>query len=38
VRKEDTEKGCYRSEFRNGLFERVLPLPAGATDTGVHAT
>lgn len=28
----------YRSEFRYGSFTRVLPLPAGVTETDVTAT
>jgi HSP20 family protein len=35
---EHTGKGHFRSEFRYGAFTRVLPLPAGATQTDVTAT
>jgi HSP20 family protein len=36
--KPDTERAHYRSEFRYGSFTRVLPLPAGASETDVTAT
>lgn len=34
----DTAKHHFRSEFRYGAFTRVLPLPAGASETDVTAT
>jgi HSP20 family protein len=40
-RKESTErkdKAEYRSEFRYGMFERALPVPAGVTEKDVTAT
>lgn len=37
-RKEATEKGKYRSEFRYGTFERRIALPAGVSDDDVKAT
>ena len=40
-RKESEEskgKAEYRSEFRYGMFERALPLPAGVTESDVTAT
>jgi HSP20 family protein len=40
-RKESEEskgKTEYRSEFRYGMFERTLPLPAGVTESDVTAT
>jgi len=35
---EETKKTFYRSEFRYGMFERTVPLPAGATEKDVRAT
>jgi HSP20 family protein len=35
---EETKKAYYRSEFRYGMFERTVPLPAGATEKDVKAT
>ncbi|HET6815826.1 MAG TPA: Hsp20/alpha crystallin family protein [Mycobacteriales bacterium] len=35
---EETKKAFYRSEFTYGMFERTLPLPAGATEADVKAT
>ena len=35
--KQDDEDG-YRSELRYGAFTRILPLPAGASETDVKAT
>ncbi|MGB8649710.1 MAG: Hsp20/alpha crystallin family protein [Mycobacteriales bacterium] len=35
---EQKDKAGYRSEFRYGMFERTLPLPAGVSDTDVTAT
>ena len=35
---ETTDKAMYRSEFRYGMFERTVPLPAGATEKDVTAT
>lgn len=37
-RKEEKEKGSYRSEFRYGSFSRTLPLPEGVTDQDIQAT
>jgi HSP20 family protein len=37
-KKEATEKGRYRSEFRNGTFERRVALPAGVSEHDVKAT
>ncbi|WP_138413233.1 Hsp20/alpha crystallin family protein [Sinomonas gamaensis] len=37
-RKEEKEKGGYRSEFRYGSFSRTLPLPEGVTDQDIQAT
>jgi HSP20 family protein len=40
-RRETTEhkgKDEYRSEFRYGMFERTLPLPAGVSENDVKAT
>ena len=40
-RRESTEskdRGEYRSEFRYGMLERTLPLPAGVTESEVKAT
>jgi HSP20 family protein len=37
-RKEEKEKGGYRSEFRYGSFSRTLPLPEGATEQDIRAT
>ena len=37
-KKEERDKASYRSEFRYGRFERMLPLPAGATSKDVSAT
>ncbi|WP_433876013.1 Hsp20/alpha crystallin family protein [Sinomonas atrocyanea] len=37
-RKEEKEKGGYRSEFRYGSFSRTLPLPEGATEQDIQAT
>lgn len=34
----EKDKEHFRSEFRYGAFTRVLPLPAGASDTDVTAT
>jgi HSP20 family protein len=35
---EKKERSEYRSEFRYGMFERTLRLPAGVTGTEVTAT
>ena len=35
---EGTKRSFYRSEFRYGMFERTLPLPAGASESDVKAT
>jgi len=35
---ETKEKSEYRSEFRYGMFERTLPLPAGIKEGDVTAT
>ena len=35
---EHKDKSGYRSEFSYGLFERALPLPAGASEKDVTAT
>jgi HSP20 family protein len=35
---EKKEKAFYRSEFRYGVVERAIPLPAGATVDDVKAT
>lgn len=35
---EETKKAYYRSEFRYGMFERTVALPAGATEKDVLAT
>ena len=37
-REEETKKSSYRSEFRYGMFERTVALPAGATEKDVLAT
>ena len=37
-REEETKKTYYRSEFRYGMFERTVALPAGATEKDVLAT
>lgn len=37
-RSEETTKEQYRTEFRYGMFERTLPLPAGVTGKDVKAT
>ena len=37
-REEETKKTYYRSEFQYGMFERTVPLPAGATEKDVKAT
>jgi HSP20 family protein len=37
-RSSEKDKGSFRSEFRYGRFERMLPLPAGATTDDVAAT
>jgi HSP20 family protein len=37
-RSEDTQKNSYRSEFHYGAFERLVPLPEGATEADVKAT
>jgi HSP20 family protein len=40
-RREETtadDKKSYRSEFRYGMFERMLRLPAGATEKDIKAT
>lgn len=36
--KEEREEGGYRSEFRYGKFTRMVPLPAGATESDVKAS
>jgi HSP20 family protein len=35
---EHTGKDEYRSEFRYGMFERTLPLPAGVSESDVQAS
>jgi HSP20 family protein len=35
---ETKDKSEYRSEFRYGMFERTLPLPAGVSESDVTAT
>jgi len=35
---EHKDKDSYRSEFQYGSFTRIVPLPAGATETDVTAT
>lgn len=35
---EQRDKDQYRSEFRYGMFERTIPLPAGVTGKDVTAT
>lgn len=35
---EHKDKQSYRSEFRYGSFERLIPLPEGSTDSDVTAT
>jgi HSP20 family protein len=35
---EHEDKSGFRSEFHYGMFERILPLPAGAGDDDVKAT
>lgn len=35
---EQREQDQYRSEFRYGMFERTIPLPAGVTGKDVTAT
>jgi len=35
---EETKRSRYRSEFRYGMFERTVPLPAGATEKDIQAT
>lgn len=37
-RKEQKEKGSYRSEFRYGSFSRSVPLPQGVKDEDITAT
>jgi HSP20 family protein len=37
-REEETKRDYYRSEFLDGMFERTVPLPAGATEKDVKAT
>ena len=37
-KKEETKNGSYRSEFRYGSFDRILPLPPGAGEDAVKAT
>lgn len=37
-REEEARKAYYRSEFRYGMFERTIPLPAGATEKDITAT
>lgn len=37
-RSETREKDAYRSEFRYGSFQRVLSLPAGASEDDVSAS
>jgi HSP20 family protein len=37
-RKEEKEKGGYRTEFRYGSFSRTIPLPEGATEQDIEAT
>lgn len=36
--KEETKKAHYRSEFHYGMFERTIPVPAGATEKDIQAT
>ena len=36
--KEEGKKSFYRSEFRYGMFERTVPLPAGVTEKDVTAS
>ena len=35
---EENKKAFFRSEFRYGMFERTVALPAGATEKDVLAT
>lgn len=35
---EQTTQAYYRSEFRYGMFERAVPLPAGTSDKDIKAT
>lgn len=35
---DERKKSYYRSEFRYGMFERSVPLSAGATEKDVKAT
>jgi HSP20 family protein len=37
-RKEEKEKGGYRTEFRYGSFSRTIPLPEGVTGQDIEAT
>lgn len=37
-KKEQKEKGSYRSEFRYGSFVRRVPLPEGVKESDVTAT
>jgi HSP20 family protein len=37
-RKEEKEKGGYRTEFRYGSFSRTIGLPEGATEQDIDAT
>jgi HSP20 family protein len=37
-RKEEKERGGYRTEFRYGSFSRTIPLPAGASERDIEAT
>lgn len=34
---EDTKKNQYHTEFRYGMFERRIPLPAGTTEKDIKA-
>ena len=37
-RKEEKDKGGYRTEFRYGSFSRTIPLPEGVTEQDIQAT
>jgi HSP20 family protein len=37
-RKEEKERGGYRTEFRYGSFSRTVPLPEGAGEQDIEAT
>lgn len=37
-RKEEKERGGYRTEFRYGSFSRTVPLPEGASEQDIEAT